>query len=50
MRALEFIRADLSFDLLVANKVADILPMLTKAAAAVPDEAKRMQTADAERL
>jgi uncharacterized protein (TIGR00730 family) len=50
MRGLQFIRSELSFDLLVADKVADILPMLQKAAAAVPDEAERMTAADAERL
>jgi len=50
MKKLEFIRAGLSFDLLVADKVADILPMLQKAAAAVPEEAKEMPTALAERL
>jgi uncharacterized protein (TIGR00730 family) len=50
MRALEFIRRDLSFDLLVANKVEDILPMLQEAIEAVPEEAKKMTAADAERL
>jgi predicted Rossmann-fold nucleotide-binding protein len=42
MRALEFIRGDLGFDLLVADKVIDILPMLHKAAEAVPEVAKEM--------
>jgi len=37
MKQLEFIRGDLNFDLLVADKVEDILPMLRKAAASVPD-------------
>ena len=32
MKTLEFIRGDLDFDLLVADKVDDILPMLRKAA------------------
>jgi len=50
MKALEFIRGDLNFDLLVADKVADILPMLQQAAAAVPEDAKKMTTADADRL
>ena len=50
MRAMQFIRSDLSFDLLVADAVRDILPMLSKAIEAVPDEAKRMSAADAERL
>jgi len=50
MKKLEFIRNDLSFDLLVADKVADILPMLQKAAMAVPEEAKRMTAAGADQL
>lgn len=50
MRALEFIRADLGFELLVASKVDDILPMLAAAAAAVPETAKRMTAAEADRL
>ncbi len=50
MKALQFIRGDLNFDLLVANAVGDILPMLQQAAAATPDEAKRMKTAEPERL
>jgi len=41
MKKLEFIRGDLSFDLLVADRVADILPMLQKAAQATPEEAKK---------
>src|SRR5215510_8436397 len=50
MKALEFIRADLSFDLLVADKVDDILPMLKTAAAAVSDEEKEMPAVIADRL
>ena len=50
MKTLEFIRGDLSFDLLVADNVEDILPMLQKAAGAVPADAKEMTTADADRL
>jgi len=50
MKALEFIRGDLDFELLVASKVTDILPMLQKAAAAVPPEAKKMTAANADRL
>ena len=50
MKTLEFIRGELSFDLLVTDKVADILPMLQAAAAAVPELAKRMTAADAEQL
>ncbi|MGA7386674.1 MAG: TIGR00730 family Rossman fold protein [Pseudolabrys sp.] len=50
MKNLEFIRDDLNFDLLVANKVVDILPMLQKAAAAVPEEAKKMTAAGADQM
>jgi uncharacterized protein (TIGR00730 family) len=50
MRKLEFIRSDLGFDLLVADKVNDILPMLQKAADEVPEAAKTMTTADVEQL
>jgi uncharacterized protein (TIGR00730 family) len=46
MKKLEFIRGDLDFDLLVADKVDDILPMLQKAADAVPEAAKEMTAAD----
>lgn len=42
MKALKFIRSELDFDLLVANEVSDILPMLEKAAAAVPESATQM--------
>jgi hypothetical protein len=50
MKVLEFIRGDLNFDLLVADKVEDILPMLQKAAQTLPEAAKTMTTADADRL
>jgi hypothetical protein len=50
MKALEFIRGDLTFDLLVADTVEDILPMLQEAAAAVPESAKQMTPEEAERL
>jgi hypothetical protein len=50
MKALEFIRAEFNFDLLVAGKVADILPMLQKAVAALPEADKKMAGAAAERL
>jgi uncharacterized protein (TIGR00730 family) len=50
MKKLEFIREDLNFDLLVASKVADILPLLKKAAQAVPEEAKELPAAIADRL
>lgn len=45
MKKLEFIRGDLDFELLVADKVTDILPMLHNAAAAVPEAAKAMTAA-----
>jgi uncharacterized protein (TIGR00730 family) len=50
MKRLEFIRGELNFELLVASKVEDILPMLQKAAAAVPEEEKEMPAVIAERL
>ena len=50
MKVLEFIRSDLDFDLLVAAKVADILPMLQKAADAVPEAAKVMSPETADKL
>jgi uncharacterized protein (TIGR00730 family) len=50
MRALEFIRGDFNFNLLVANTVEDILPMLQTAADAVPEEAKQMKTVVPEKL
>ncbi|HMF26332.1 MAG TPA: TIGR00730 family Rossman fold protein [Pseudolabrys sp.] len=50
MRKLEFIRADLDFDLLVAEKVVDILPMLQEAALAIPDSAKAMTAAGVDQL
>jgi uncharacterized protein (TIGR00730 family) len=50
MKALEFIRYGLEFDLLVAKDVGDILPMLRKAAATVSEGDKRMQTVEPERL
>jgi uncharacterized protein (TIGR00730 family) len=50
MKRTEFIRAGLSFNLLVADEVADILPMLRKAAETLPEEAKKMAPVVAERL
>jgi uncharacterized protein (TIGR00730 family) len=50
MKKLEFIRAELGFDLLVADKVENILPMLRKAAEAVPESAKRLPAAVADKL
>jgi uncharacterized protein (TIGR00730 family) len=50
MKKLDFIRGDLSFDLLVTDKVDEILPMLQKAASAVPDSAKQLSAVDADKL
>jgi hypothetical protein len=50
MKKLDFIRGDLSFDLLVADKVKEILPMLQKAADAVPADAKQLSTAEVDKL
>ncbi len=50
MKRLDFIRGDLSFDLLVTAKVDDILPMLQKAADAVPTDAKELSAADVDKL
>jgi uncharacterized protein (TIGR00730 family) len=50
MKKLEFIRGDLNFDLLVAEKVADILPMLQGATIATPESAKRMSAASADQM
>jgi hypothetical protein len=50
MKSLEFIRGDLNFDLLVAEKVADILPMLQKATMTLPEEAKKMTAAGADQM
>jgi uncharacterized protein (TIGR00730 family) len=50
MKALQFIRGDLDFDLLVADKVDDILPMLQKAADAIPEAAKAMSPASADKM
>jgi uncharacterized protein (TIGR00730 family) len=50
MTVLNFIRSGLDFELLVADEVEDILPMLQKAAEAVPAAAKQMPPAVADRL
>jgi uncharacterized protein (TIGR00730 family) len=50
MKQLQFIRGDLDFELLVADKVGDILPMLKKAAQSVPEAAKEMQAAGPDQL
>jgi|SRR5665213_3545871 len=50
MKTLQFIRNGLEFDLLVANKVEDILSMLQKAADATSEAAKEMPPAVAGKL
>jgi uncharacterized protein (TIGR00730 family) len=50
MRKTEFIRTEFNFDLLVADKTEDILPMLQKAAASVSEDAKAMKTVAPEKL
>ena len=50
MKALEFIRGQYNFDLLVADKVTDILPTLEKAVEALPETAKQMEPTAAARM
>ena len=50
MRATQFIRAEFNFELLVTDKVGDILPMLQKAADAVPQAATEMRAAAPEQM
>jgi uncharacterized protein (TIGR00730 family) len=50
MRATEFIRDELNFDLLIADKTEDILPMLQKTAASVSEDAKKMRAVSPEKL
>jgi uncharacterized protein (TIGR00730 family) len=50
MRSLEFIREDLAVDLLVADRVEDILPKLMAAARAVPETEKAATPLAPERL
>ncbi|HET9716554.1 MAG TPA: TIGR00730 family Rossman fold protein [Pseudolabrys sp.] len=50
MKTLQFIRGDLDFDLLIADRVADILPTLEKAIAAVGEQEREMPAAIADRL
>jgi uncharacterized protein (TIGR00730 family) len=45
MKRLKFIRDDLSFDLLVADRIGDILPTLRKALAPVEEHEKEMKAA-----
>ncbi|OYX80730.1 MAG: Rossman fold protein, TIGR00730 family [Bradyrhizobium sp. 35-63-5] len=50
MTALNFIRPGMDFELLSADRVEDIIPILQKAAESVPDTAKAIPTAVADRL
>ena len=50
MRSTEFIRPGLSFDVLRAERVEDILPRLRAAVAGVPEEAREMAPEVARRL
>jgi hypothetical protein len=50
MRELKFIRAGMDVAPLVAQRVEDILPMLTEALRGLPESEKAMKTADIERL
>lgn len=50
MKSLAFIRANLEVNLLVAERVDDILPMIRNAARAIPEAEKLMRAGTAERL
>ncbi len=50
MRKLEFIRAGLTFNLLMAERVEDILPRIIEAAKAIPETEKEMAPVAAERM
>jgi uncharacterized protein (TIGR00730 family) len=50
MEALQFIRAGLQVNYLVADKAEDILPKLQAAAREIPEAEKEMKTADAEQM
>jgi uncharacterized protein (TIGR00730 family) len=50
MKKLEFIRGDLNFDLLVADEVSQILPMLDGAIAKVSESEKQLTAAQVEQL
>ena len=50
MKELQFIREGLAFDLLVAERIEDVLPMLLKAARDIPEPAKQMAPLAAERM
>lgn len=50
MQELRFIRSGLEVTYLVAQRVDDILPMLTQAASRVPEDEKQMKTADIRKM
>ena len=50
MKQLKFIRDDLDFNLLVADRIADVLPMLEAAAAPVAEADKKLTAAQADQL
>ncbi|MCW5695028.1 MAG: TIGR00730 family Rossman fold protein [Pseudolabrys sp.] len=50
MKTLAFIRDGMEFELLIADQVDDIIPMLQRAAQAVPEAAKEMPDAVKEKL
>jgi hypothetical protein len=50
MKEMHFIRAGLEFNLLVAERVEDILPKLRAAAQPIPEAEKLMKAGAAERL
>jgi uncharacterized protein (TIGR00730 family) len=50
MKALDFIHSRANFEVLVTDKISDILPMLRDFAAKVPEEAKWMESTAADRL
>jgi len=50
MKRIQFIRDDLNFELLVADEVADILPMLQQAMAPVEEHEKEMKAAQPHNL
>jgi hypothetical protein len=50
MRKLEFIRHGLTFNLLIADRVEEILPKIFEAARGVPEAAKQMTPVAAERM
>src|SRR5437763_8964155 len=50
MKQLQFIREGITFDLLVAERIEDVLPMLLRAARDIPEPAKQMAPVAAERM